>query len=87
MNSKTFHINKVINELKIFKMIISLFLLAVSVTISIPIYCVPVSESEHNLTVCIADGCIQGKVDESFEAFIGIPFAEPPLGNLRFAVS
>lgn len=83
---KPFYVNQVTNEIK-FKMIISLFLLVVSATISIPSYCVPVSENERNPTICIADGCIQGKVDETFEAFVGIPFAEPPLGNLRFAVS
>lgn len=26
-------------------------------------------------------------VDDSFEAFYGIPYALPPIGNLRFAVS
>lgn len=70
-------------------MIISSVLLVLSVTVfSIPSYCIPVTDSEYSPTVCIADGCIQGKaVDESFEAFLGIPFAEPPIGNLRFAVS
>lgn len=63
------------------------YLVAVSVTISIPINCLPVTESGHSPTIFIADGCIQGKADESYEAFLGIPFAEAPLGNLRFSVS
>lgn len=71
-------------------MLVLLSLVVVSVTISIPTYnCVPVSESGENPTICIADGCMQGKVmpEESYEAFLGIPFAEPPLQHLRFAVS
>lgn len=53
--------------------------------------------SEDNFTsvfpiVCTKSGCVEGiaktgyQVDE-FEAFFGIPYAEPPIGNLRFAVS
>lgn len=72
-------------------MLVSIYLFVVSViiTISIPTYCVPVSDSGRSPTICIADGCLQGKSmrDESYEAFLGIPFAEPPLGNLRFSVS
>lgn len=67
----------------------SLILIIVSVTISIPINCLHLSESGRNLTICISNGCLEGKqVDEgSYEAFLGIPFAEPPLGRLRFSVS
>lgn len=42
--------------------------------------------------VCTKSGCVEGvaktgyQVDE-FEAFYGIPYAEPPIGALRFAVS
>lgn len=71
-------------------MIVSLvYLVVVSVTISIPINCLSVTESGRSPTICISDGCIQGKamLDESYEAFLGIPFAEPPLDNLRFSVS
>lgn len=40
--------------------------------------------------VCIDNGCVQGKVetgnDKAYEAFYGIPFALPPVGELRFKV-
>lgn len=47
----------------------------------------------QNPIVCTNNGCIQGttipatNVDNSFEAFYAIPYAEPPVGDLRFAVS
>lgn len=47
-------------------------------------------DAEQIPSVCIDDGCLRGKVMESyqaspFNAFIGIPFAKPPTGRLRFA--
>lgn len=47
----------------------------------------------QNPIVCINNTCMEGttvpetNVDDSFEAFYGIPYALPPIGHLRFAVS
>lgn len=52
--------------------------------------------TEDNFTsvfpiVCFADGCIEGRATPGFqideyESFFAIPYAEPPVGKLRFAV-
>lgn len=53
--------------------------------------------TEDNFTsvfpiVCTSDGCVEGRatpgyqIDE-YESFFGIPYAEAPVGKLRFAVS
>lgn len=41
--------------------------------------------------VCLERGCVRGKNFEGnlkeFEGFLGIPFAKPPVGELRLKVS
>lgn len=42
--------------------------------------------------VCVANGCIEGIAQtgfiiDAYEAFLGIPYAEKPIGSLRFSVS
>uniref|UniRef100_A0A3Q3XAH1 Carboxylic ester hydrolase n=1 Tax=Mola mola TaxID=94237 RepID=A0A3Q3XAH1_MOLML len=57
-----------------------LFLLTYFLTVSFA--------NEDELLITTKDGQVQGKllqaVDGEVRAFLGIPFAEPPLGNLRF---
>lgn len=52
-------------------------------------YCLHLSENLHKVT--LKKGAIWGKLwsldDKKVQAFLGIPYAEPPLGQLRFHVS
>lgn len=46
------------------------------------------SVRSDGLTVSTSSGQIHGKIDQSYpnvRQFLGIPFAQPPVGNLRFA--
>lgn len=47
--------------------------------------------AEADPVVCIGRGCVRGKSFKGnlkeFEGFLGIPFAEPPVGELRLKVS
>lgn len=41
--------------------------------------------------VCFNDGCVRGRTFDGyrkpFEGFLGIPYAKPPVGDLRLRVS
>lgn len=46
----------------------------------------------NSTIITIAQGVIEGKEmindnGKSFRGFLGIPYAKPPIGNLRFKVS
>lgn len=49
-----------------------------------------VARIEDNPVICYDDGCVRGKLfeghDKKFEGFLGIPYAKPPVGNLRLKV-
>lgn len=36
--------------------------------------------------VCFIDGCVRGVSYKDYDAFLGIPFAKPPVNELRFKV-
>lgn len=46
--------------------------------------------NQNKQFVCIRDGCLQGKSERGnfirYDAWYGIPFAAPPVGELRFKV-
>ncbi|XP_055685300.1 juvenile hormone esterase-like [Lutzomyia longipalpis] len=47
-----------------------------------------ISPQQNSPEVCTKAGCIRGTVEsgrkKGYEAFTGVPYAEPPIGNLRF---
>lgn len=43
--------------------------------------------SVNSSTVCYSSGCVLGKEEKDFSAWLGVPFAQPPVGPLRFKVS
>jgi carboxylesterase type B len=53
---------------------------------------VTISADETDPIVCLAErGCVRGKVfkgnTKEFEGFLGIPYAQSPIGALRLKVS
>lgn len=54
----------------------------------LPCFLAVLAESENDLLITTNSGQVQGKVlsvlDGEVRAFLGIPYARPPVGNLRF---
>lgn len=53
--------------------------------------CAVSAENVEDPIVCIENGCVRGKSfkgnQKEFEGFLGIPYAEPPVDDLRLRVS
>lgn len=49
-----------------------------------------VARTDDSPVVCYDDGCVRGKIidgqEKKFEGFLGIPYAKPPIGQLRLKV-
>jgi juvenile-hormone esterase len=56
------------------------FLMLINVNLALS----AVNVSSKAPVVCIADGCLRGINNGKYDAFLSIPFAKPPLGDLRF---
>lgn len=41
----------------------------------------------YNTSTCVLGRFMRGNENCSYEAFLGIPYAKPPIGELRFSVS
>lgn len=40
-----------------------------------------------NPVVCFESGCVKGKDVDNYDVFFGIPYAKPPINDLRLRVS
>lgn len=74
------------------KELFSQFLLLILVVNLEQFYCENVKDLiEDSPVVCFNDGCVRGRTftgyKKPFEGFLGIPYAKPPIGELRLRVS
>lgn len=51
------------------------------------ISCCLADDNDVNPVVCFESGCVQGKSIDNYDVFFGIPYAKPPINDLRLRVS